>query len=278
MTVYLFPGQGSQYKGMGEALFDRFPEHVTKADAILGYSIETLCLHDPQQQLNQTFYTQPALYTVNALSYLDKLQNNLQPQYVAGHSLGEYNALLAANVFDFETGLQLVKKRAELMQQATGGGMAAIIGLSAEKIQTILQTEGFSNIDIANYNAPNQIVISGPKTDIEQAQPSFEKSGAMMVIPLKVSGAFHSRYMQESQEKFSRFLQQFSFNPPQISVIANISGKPYQPDEITHNLAQQLTHSVRWADTIRYLKSMDEQDFREVGPGRVLTGLLKHNR
>lgn len=278
MTVYLFPGQGSQYKGMGDTLFDRFPEHVAKADEILGYSIEILCLHDPQQQLNQTLYTQPALYTLNALSYLDKLQNNLQPQYVAGHSLGEYNALLAANVFDFKTGLQLVKKRAELMQQATGGGMAAIIGLSAKKIQTILQTEGFSNIDIANYNAPNQIVISGPKTDIEQAQPFFEKSGAMMVIPLKVSGAFHSRYMQESQEKFSQFLQQFSFNPPQITVIANISGKPYQPDEITHNLAQQLTHSVRWSDTLHYLKSMDEQDFQEVGPGRVLTGLLKHNR
>lgn len=276
MTIFLFPGQGSQIKGMGQGLFERFPELTQQADDILGYSIQSLCLEDSEGRLNQTSYTQPALYTVNTLMYLSQLEKNYRPDAVAGHSLGEYNALFAANVFDFSTGLQLVKKRGELMQQASGGGMLAIIGLDTDQVSDILQKNDLNSIDIANYNAPNQVVISGLKANIEQAQRLFEQSEAMMVVPLKVSGAFHSRYMQPAREAFANYLQQFTFNSPRLPVIANISAKPYQDNEIRSNLAEQITSSVQWIDTIRYLVDSGVEDFHEVGPGKVLTGLLRH--
>jgi len=274
MTAFLFPGQGAQHPGMGEGFFSRFPEYVAQADNILGYSIENLCLHEPQQ-LNQTQFTQPALYTVNSLMYFDRIEQGQSPIAVAGHSMGEYNALLAAKVFDFKTGLELVKKRAELMQQATGGGMAAIIHLDEAAIQDVLQTNSLTSIDIANINAPNQLVLSGPKADIQSAQSIFEEHSAM-VIPLNVSGAFHSRYMQTAQEAFAEFLQQYSFNPPQLPVIANVNAKPYQHENIHSHLAQQLTHSVRWSETIQYLSTTGVTEFIEIGPGKVLTGLLRH--
>ncbi len=273
MSVFLFPGQGSQQKGMGQAQFAQFPQLVQQADEILGYSIEELCLHDPNNQLNQTLYTQPALYTTNALTFFSKHQ---QPDYAAGHSLGEYNALLSADVFDFATGLSLVKKRAELMQQAAGGGMAAIIGLDAYTIRSVLDDNGFHSVDLANYNAPQQIVISGMKTDIDAVQPLLEQHGAMMVIPLKVSGAFHSRYMETARIEFERFIQSFSFREPQFPVIANVDAKPYQLQTVTHNLSMQLTHSVRWSDSIVYMSELGEANFQEIGPGNVLKGLLRH--
>src|SRR5436305_5494221 len=167
MTVFLFPGQGSQRIGMGNTLFDEFKAITARADEILGYSIKELCLQDPHQQLGQTQFTQPALYVVNALSYLKKMKEAGQaPAYVSGHSLGEYNALFAAGAFDFETGLQLVKKRGELMSQATGGGMAAVIGFTLEQVDQILKEYGLTSIDIANYNTPTQIVLAGLKADI----------------------------------------------------------------------------------------------------------------
>jgi malonyl CoA-acyl carrier protein transacylase len=276
MTTYVFPGQGSQQRGMGQGLFDLFPDIVKQADAILGYSIKTLCLEDPQQQLNQTQYTQPALYVVNALNYFKKLQeSSTKPQYVAGHSLGEYNALLAANAFDFQSGLKLVQKRGALMSQATGGGMAAIVGLTGEKVNQILQENKLSDISVANYNSYTQIVISGPSAVIGQAQKLFETAGATLVIPLKVSGAFHSPYMQQAREQFEQFLTGFSFNIPAIPVIANLTAKPYESDKVSYTLANQITNSVRWTESIRYLLDKGETDFVEVGPGSVLTGLIR---
>jgi len=162
------------------------------------------------------------------------------------------------------------------MQQATGGGMAAVIGLTEAALQTAIINEGFSSIDIANLNAPNQIVISGPNDDIEHITPRLEKHGAMMVIPLKVSGAFHSRYMQPAQEQFAHCSNQSTFQAPQIPVIANVSAQPYTTNNIVNNLAQQLTHAVRWSDSILYLVDQDEHQFEEVGPGKVLTGMLRH--
>lgn len=276
MTVYVFPGQGSQSKGMGTALFDQFPELLAQADKILGYSLKMLCIEDPQQQLNLTQFTQPALFTVNALYYYAKTQvTNETPSFVAGHSLGEYNALLAAGVINFETGLQLVKKRGELMSQAKDGAMAAIVGLEAEKVESILKEHFTESVNIANYNSYTQVVISGKPDDINDAKALLEKAGAKLVVPLKVSGAFHSPFMYNAQQEFKTYLQKFQFAAPKIKVIANCTAQPYTADNIIQNIGSQITHSVRWTDSIKYLLDQGETDFVEVGPGTVLTGLIR---
>jgi malonyl CoA-acyl carrier protein transacylase len=275
MKAYLFPGQGSQRVGMGEALFDAFPDLTAKADAILGYSIKELCLRDPQRQLAQTQFTQPALYVVNALTHRQRhKETGEQPDFVAGHSLGEYNALECAGVIGFEDGLKLVKKRGALMSTAPKGTMAAIIGLPSAKVGEILAANGLGAIDVANYNAPTQTIISGLVTDIQNAQACFEQNQAMY-IPLNVTGAFHSRYMKPVHEEFSTFLHGFTFAEPRMPVVANVSGAPYQPGSALQNLSDQLTHSVRWLDGMNYLLQQGITDFHELGPGDVLTKLIK---
>lgn len=279
MTTYVFPGQGSQHKGMGGTLFDEFKELTAKANEILGYSIKELCLNDPHRQLGKTEFTQPALYVVNVLSYLKKIkETGKTPDYVAGHSLGEYNALFAAGAFDFETGLKLVKKRGELMSQAAGGGMAAVIGFTAEQVNCVLKENGLTGIDIANHNTPSQIVIAGLKADIERAQPFFEAAGVKMYIPLNVSGAFHSRYMGDAKKSFEDYLDMFEFSPMSIPVISNIYARPYKQSEIKRNLIQQITHPVKWTDSIRYLMGLGEMEIEEIGPGTVLTKLVDNIR
>ncbi|QHI36087.1 Polyketide biosynthesis malonyl CoA-acyl carrier protein transacylase PksC [Kordia antarctica] len=271
--TYLFPGQGSQRKGMGGELFDEFPALVKKADKILGYSIKELCLENPDQKLNQTQYTQPALYVVNALSYEKKLKDGeKEPDFVAGHSLGEYNALLAAGVFSFESGLRLVKKRGELMSEAKNGGMAAILNSSEEQIQEILKDAKLSTIDIANLNASSQIVISGLREDINSAQPFFEKADVMF-IPLNTSGAFHSRYMKEAADEFGKFIKKKRFNKSKIDVIANVTGKPYDQSNTSQHLVDQLFNSVRWSESMTYLLQQEDMEFEELGVGDVLTKL-----
>jgi len=272
----MFPGQGSQKPGMGSGLFELFPELTREADAILRYSIQDLCLHDPAQKLGQTQFTQPALFTVNALSFYQARQiQGKSPDCLIGHSLGEYNALLAAGVFDFATGLKLVQRRGELMSQATGGGMAAVVGLDQDRVKVLLQDHGLTTIDLANLNAPTQIVISGPQADITRAQTIFETSGASMFVPLKVSGAFHSRYMQPSREQFREFLAGFTFAAPSLPVISNVEALPYNEDRTAELLANQLTHSVRWVESIRHLIELGVNEFVEMGPGKVLTGLVR---
>ena len=274
--IYVFPGQGSQSPGMGGELFDQFPELVKQADEVLGCSIKDLCLNDPDKRLGQTDYTQPALYIVNALTYLSKTENfDLRPDFVAGHSLGEYNALFAAGVFDFITGLKLVQRRGQIMVKVTGGGMAAVIGMQPDKIKQVLKDASFESIDIANLNSPKQTVISGRKEDIDAVKTVFEDAGVRLFIPLKVSGAFHSRYMQEAQNEFADFLKSFEFQPVQIPVIANFTAAPYQDIETVNNMVQQISSPVRWVESIQYLKQQPEPEFEEVGPGNVLTKLIK---
>lgn len=276
MLAFVFPGQGSQRKGMGEGLFEEFPELTRQANAILGYSIEELCLVDAHNKLQNTEFTQPALYTVNALMYLKTMQvSGVSPQIVAGHSLGEYNALFAAGVFDFATGLKLVKKRGELMSLADGGKMAAVIGMDMNNIRQTLTQNKLNGIDIANLNSPQQVVISGLEKDMVRAQSIFEETSSITYIPLTVSGAFHSRYMEEAGHKFAAYLDAFSFSDLNIPVISNVSARPYTKVELKSNMVRQMTSSVKWCETVQVLLGLDPIEIREIGPGHVLTGLIQ---
>ncbi|MBI5848996.1 MAG: ACP S-malonyltransferase [Nitrospirae bacterium] len=272
----MFPGQGSQAVGMGADLFDRYPDLVAEADLILGYSIKELCLLNPDDKLKQTDYTQPALYVVDILSYLAKVEvEGLRPDFVIGHSLGEYAALYAAGAFDFGIGLRLVQKRGALMNAATGGGMAAILGMTGDAVATALAELGAGSIDVANFNSPGQTVISGPKADIEAVAPQMKEKGAKRAVILPVSGAFHSRYMKPAAEEFETFLGGFSFNSLNIPCIANCSAQPYSDDSISLNLVKQIYSSVRWVETIKGLRAQGADTFIEVGPGTVLAGLAR---
>ncbi|MEX3628070.1 MAG: ACP S-malonyltransferase [Burkholderia sp.] len=273
MSVYMFPGQGSQAKGMGADLFASFPELTETADRILGYSIRELCLEDPQRQLGQTRYTQPALYVVNALSYRRRLHEHGAPAYVLGHSLGEYNALEAAGVIGFEDGLRLVRKRGELMSEVPPGAMAAVIGPGEAAIGALLARHGLEAIDIANLNGPSQTIISGLKEDIVRAAPLFEAEQARFV-PLNTSGAFHSRYMAAARQAFAAYLGEFRFNKPRIPVISNVEAQPYALERTAELLAAQITRPVQWTRSVHYLLALGQSEFLELGPGQVLTRLL----
>ena len=276
MITYMFPGQGSQIKGMGKNLFSKFPNLTQKADSILGYSIEDLCLNDPQKELNQTQFTQPALYVVNALSYRSKIQQTgKKPDFVVGHSLGEYNALEASGGITFEDGLKLVQRRGMLMSQAPLGSMAAVIGATGEQVEKLLKKYGFDTIDVASFNSPEQVVISALKEDIVKASHIFQEAGTQYVI-LNTSGAFHSRYMESSKVQFEKFLKGFSFSELQIPVISNVTAQPYVQSEIAENLAKQITHSIKWNESIRYLLAQGDVEFEEMGVGTVLTKLITY--
>ncbi|MES2668822.1 MAG: ACP S-malonyltransferase [Pseudomonadota bacterium] len=275
MKTYMFPGQGSQARGMGGDLFDAFPELTAKADEVLGYSIKELCLEDPRRELGKTQFTQPALYVVNALSYYKRIKDTGEtPDYLAGHSLGEFNALLAAECFDFETGLKLVKKRGELMSEATQGAMAAIVNATRDQIEALLKEKGLVNVDIANYNTPLQIVISGPTADIAACQEIFQFD-RVMYVPLNTSGAFHSRLMIPAKQKFEAFLKKRKFSKPKIPVIANLTAKPYPNGGVVEYLSKQISSTVLWSDTIHHLMSLsDAMEFVEIGHGDVLAKMI----
>lgn len=279
-VICLFPGQGSQSKGMGAELFDRYPDWTSAADAVLGYSIRELCVEDPRGELGLTQFTQPALFTVNALTYRARLDDGgAMPDFVAGHSLGEFNALQAAGVFDFPTGLTLVQRRGQIMGQVSGGGMAAVIGMEPQTIQEVLNsTEAGRRLDVANFNSYDQTVIAGHKEDLAVVKDQFEAAGVRAYIPLNVSAPFHSRYMRGAQTTFAVFLHDVSFTAPQIPVISNVSGKPYEGDMVRQTLSEQIGNSVRWLETIVYLLDQSEPVFEEVGPGSVLTKLVAQIR
>ncbi|MFF9687110.1 ACP S-malonyltransferase [Streptomyces sp. NPDC014623] len=273
--MYVFPGQGSQRKGMGKELFERYPDLVARADRLLGYSLRDLCVDDPDRVLNRTEYTQPALYAVSALQYLDHVDSGgAPPAVVAGHSLGEYSALFVAGAFDFVTGLDLVRRRGELMSRAPKGAMAAVINLDQERVAEILAALPYSGIDIANINSRSQCILSGVYDEIHapDVRAAYTEAGARF-IPLNVSAAFHSRCMTDVQEEFARHLPGVEFRPLRIPVIANCTARPYPTTGYSDLLVRQISSPVRWYESLSRLLASGHDDFREIGPGDVLTKL-----
>jgi len=274
--AYLFPGQGSQSVGMGSEVFSRFPALVTEAEEELGYSLSRICLDDPDGCIGQTQYTQPALYLVSFLEAQAKIEDGQSPALAAGHSVGEFAALAVAGCISFIDGLRMVAKRGEIMSEVTGGGMAAVIGLEADKLQSTLDQIGANLVDLANFNSPGQIVISGPASQIETTLAPLKDAGARMVVPLKVSGAFDSRMMESPASEFAKFLEGISFADPQFPVYSNVEALPYSgAGSIAPLLVKQIHSSVRWTDTITRMRNDGADEFVECGPGNVLTKLLR---
>ncbi|WP_435213356.1 ACP S-malonyltransferase [Streptomyces sp. bgisy034] len=275
--IHVFPGQGSHRPGIGRDLFPKFPHLVRQADSVLGRSIADLCLNASAQELTDTRNTQTAMYVVNALSYLDAVRETGRvPDAVAGHSLGEYVALFAAGTFDFLTGLEIVVRRGELMAQAPEGGMAAVMGVAEDRIHEIL-AERAPAVDVANLNAPGQTVVSGPRDDIARLKDVFG-SEAKAVVALNVGGAFHSRHMADAAAEFGTFLAQYRLASPRIEVISNVTARPYGTDAPADLLTRQIASPVRWTESIAHLLDRPEPEFREIGPGQVLTGLVAQIR
>ncbi|MDX3378654.1 ACP S-malonyltransferase [Streptomyces sp. ME02-6991-2A] len=262
---------------MGRSLFGRFPDLRSRADDLLGYSIEELCLENPERRLSETVYAQPAIYVVNALHW-SAAQEDLPPaDFLAGHSLGEYSALFAAGAFDFETGLTLVQRRAELMGQVSGGAMAAVVGVSEQIVEETLKQHDATGVVIANYNAPEQFVLSGSHEELARIKPVFEEvEGVRAFVPVRVSGPFHAPAMAPAAERFRSVLASVDVGGLRTPVISNVTGRPFGPDaqEVRALLAEQIARPVRWTDGIRYLRDAGVSVFTELGESKVLTSLI----
>jgi len=271
-TAWVFPGQGSQFAGMEADLANTAiaQERFHSAETLLNWSVLAKCQGD-EEELSQTLYTQPCLYVIESI-LVDLLQaRGQQPAYVAGHSLGEYSALYAAGVFDFETGLSLVQKRAALMSEAQGGKMAALIKFDPPQLAALLSEN--PQVVLANDNSAEQGVISGPAVAVERVLSQVK---AKRVVPLKVSGAFHSPSIAQAAQIFAGVLESVVFRDAQIPVLSNVDPTPGDRQEVLkERLIQQITGGVRWRETLLNLPSLGVEALWEVGPGKVLTGLAK---
>ena len=279
MKAFVFPGQGAQYVGMGKPLFEKSPEAkklFTQANEILGFAITDVMFEGPEEAQRQTKVTQPAVFLHSVI--LARLFPNFKPDMVAGHSLGEFSALVASGALSFEDGLRLVSARAMAMQAACElepSTMAAIIGLPDEKVEEICN--GISEIVVpANFNCPGQLVISGSMKGVEQACEALKAAGAKRALPLRVGGAFHSPLMEPARQKLAEAIEKTQFNKPLCPIYQNVDAKPHtDPAEIKANLVKQLTSPVRWTQIVRAMVADGAKAFVELGPGNVLQGLIK---
>lgn len=280
-VAHVFPGQGSQWVGMGHDLYQSFDSAKVvfeQADEALGFSLSKLCFDGPEDELLQTINAQPAIVTVS-FAYLEAMRNGgelASPVFVAGHSLGEYTALAAAGVLDFATTVYLARERGRLMHEAgqiTPGGMAAIIGLDESLLNGVCAESGAR---IANINCPGQIVISGAEGNLTQAMDSAKAKGAHRVIRLPVSGAFHTPLMQPAVDGMAEIIATLSFNQPVIPIVGNTTAQPLTTAELVkEELLRQLCNCVQWQRSVEYMVGDGVSTFIEIGPGRVLAGLIK---
>jgi [acyl-carrier-protein] S-malonyltransferase len=280
MNAYIFPGQGAQFVGMANDLFEKFSEaknYFEKANQILGFDITEIMTSGTIEQLTQTAVTQPAIFLHSVLSAYSL--KDFRPDMVAGHSLGEFSALVAAGGLSFEDGLKLVSIRANAMQKACESNpstMAAVLGLDDDKVDEICQSITDDIVVAANYNNPGQLVISGSFSGIEKASAKLTEAGAKRVLPLKVGGAFHSPLMEPARAELATAIEATDIKAPVCPLYQNFTSLPaIDPATIRQNLISQLTGSVRWTGSVRNMVADGATNFYEVGPGAALTGMVK---
>jgi len=283
-TAFVFPGQGSQYVGMGQKMFAHYPaarEVFAEADEVLGFPLSRLCFEGPAEELQKTVNAQPAILTVSVACLRVLQDQGVRPAAAAGHSLGEYTALVAAGALSFRDALLLVRKRGQYMQEAVPlgeGGMVAVLGLTAEAVAGIcrqVEEKGY-RCDVANYNCPGQVVIAGERKALDEAVAMAKAQGAKRCVELAVSAPFHSRFMRPAAERLADELAGTAVADPEVPVVANVTADYVNSgEEIRKLLVEQIYSPVRWEQSVHRLASDGVNIFLEIGPGSVLTGLIR---